>query len=86
MKSKYELMAIGRPFEMINVWVTKWEDGKMIEVRTFIDGPVTTRILYENEIWTNSSTDTDHLEFLPGPRGMPDMDDLSQKMAKYGHY
>ncbi|KAL2002557.1 hypothetical protein VTN02DRAFT_6506 [Thermoascus thermophilus] len=76
----------GRPFEMINAWVTKWEDGKMIEVRMFIDGPVTTRILHENEIWTNSSTDTDHREFIPGPRGMPDMDDLAQKMAKYGHY
>nr|ANF07282.1 ketosteroid isomerase-like protein [Paecilomyces fulvus] len=76
----------GRTFDMINVWVTKWVDGKMAEVRTYIDGPETTRILFENELWTNSSTETDHLDFIPGPKGMPDMVALSEVMAKYGHY
>lgn len=71
---------------MVNVWVTKWVGGKMAEVRTYIDGPETTRILFENEFWTNSSTETDHLDFVPGPKGMPDMVALSELMAKHGHY
>lgn len=57
---------------MVNVWVTKWQDGRMVEVRTYMDAPETQRILYENELWTNSTTETDHKEFVPGPVGMPD--------------
>ncbi|KAL2000997.1 hypothetical protein VTN02DRAFT_2356 [Thermoascus thermophilus] len=72
----------GIDFELINVWVTRWKDGRIVQARTYIDAQETTLILYQNEDWTNSTTHTDHQKFLPGPRGMPDMG----WMAKYGHY
>jgi hypothetical protein len=73
-------------FELINVWVTRWRDGKIHQVRTYIDAQETTLLLYQNENWTNSTTHTDHTTYLPGPRGMPDMVALAEFMAKGGHY
>lgn len=76
----------GMDFELINVWVTRWRDGKIHQVRTYIDAQETTLLLYQNENWTNSTTHTDHTTYLPGPRGMPDMVVLAEFMAKGGHY
>nr|ULT85506.1 maleidride dimerizing cylcase [Wicklowia aquatica] len=58
----------GMDFELINVWVTRWRDGKIHQVRTYIDAQETTLLLYQNENWTNSTTHTDHTTYLPGPR------------------
>ncbi|KAH7559091.1 hypothetical protein J3E72DRAFT_379459 [Bipolaris maydis] len=76
----------GRDFDIINVWVTKWHNGRIVKVRTYIDAVESMIMLKENEVWTNSSTETEHTNFLPGPRGMPDMAALGEFLAKGGHY
>lgn len=35
----------------INVWVTKWYQDKMVEIRTYIDAPKIMEALHKNEIW-----------------------------------
>ncbi|KAL2004494.1 hypothetical protein VTN00DRAFT_3466 [Thermoascus crustaceus] len=61
----------GLEYKITNVWVTRWEDGKMVEVRTYVDADDVSRMLFDNEIWSNSSTFTEHDDFMPGPAGMP---------------
>lgn len=56
---------------MVNVWITRWEEGKMNEIRTYVNANDVRRLLFTNEEWTNSTTRTEHLDFLPGPEGMP---------------
>lgn len=68
------------------MWVTKWHNGRIVKVRTYIDAVESMIMLKENEVWTNSSTETEHTSFLPGPRGMPNMAALGEFLAKGGHY
>ena len=56
---------------MVNVWITRWKDSKMVEIRTYVDAVAVIELLRENESWTNSTTETEHYDYLPGPEGMP---------------
>jgi hypothetical protein len=67
---------------MVNVWITRWKAGKMVEIRTYVDAARVIRLLYDNEEWSNSTTHTDHTEFRPGPRGMPPMAALERLVEK----
>ena len=77
------LCRLGLPFDIINVWVTRWsQHEQMIEVRTYVDSTKVTQILHENEIWWNATRFTDHTEFEPGPAGMPNLTELEQLMPE----
>lgn len=56
---------------MVNVWITRWKEGKMVEIRTYVDAVAVIELLRENESWTNSTAETERYDFLPGPEGMP---------------
>nr|ASK38714.1 ketosteroid isomerase-like protein [Paecilomyces divaricatus] len=85
--SVQEILFLGRTnhgvdFDVINVWVTRWKDGQMVEVRTYIDSMRMTGLLHENELWWNSSTYEEHPNYIPGPTGLPDLDELRGLMRK----
>lgn len=48
----------------------------MVEVRTYIDSTKVTQLLHENESWWNSTRHVEHLEWMPGPSGMPNLTEL----------
>ncbi|OKL57228.1 hypothetical protein UA08_07380 [Talaromyces atroroseus] len=75
-------MNSGDIFDVINVWVTRWHKGQMVEIRTFTDSAPVIEVLQKNEIWWNSSTWTDHTQFIPGPSGMPDLS-LLEGLMRY---
>ena len=54
----------------------------MIQVRTYVDSTKVMQILHENEYWWNSTRDTDHREFEPGPAGMPNLTELEQLLPE----
>ena len=60
-------------WQVINVWVTRWENDRIVESRAYVDAPTTMGFLRDYEIWWNSTTDIDHPFYLPGPQGMPPM-------------
>ncbi|KAL2002552.1 hypothetical protein VTN02DRAFT_6501 [Thermoascus thermophilus] len=77
----------GLEYRLTNVWVTRWDDGKMVEVRTYVDADDVSRMLFDNEIWSNSSTSTEHDDFMPGPAGMPpDREGPGAQSSSHGHY
>lgn len=61
----------GEVWQGLNVWVTRWENDRIVECRAYVDSPTTIRLLRDYEIWWNSTTDVEHTTFLPGPQGMP---------------
>jgi ketosteroid isomerase-like protein len=61
----------GDYWQVINMWVTRWENDRIVESRAYVDAPTTMGFLHAYEIWWNSTTDVDHTKFLPGPQGMP---------------
>ncbi|EMD85577.1 hypothetical protein COCHEDRAFT_1118249 [Bipolaris maydis C5] len=75
----------GENWSMVNVWITRWEHDKMVEIRTYVDAARVTELLHDNEVWSNSSTHSDHTTFLPGPRGMPQTSALESLLAKIGY-
>lgn len=70
---------------MVNVWITQWEHNKMVKVRTYVDAARVTELLHDNEVWSNSTTRSDHMAFLPGPRGMPQTSALESLIEKMGY-
>ncbi|KAF9890983.1 hypothetical protein FE257_005240 [Aspergillus nanangensis] len=55
------LMNSGDRFDIINVWVTRWKDDQMVEMRTYVDSPEIINALHKNEIWWNGTTWRDNL-------------------------
>ncbi|KAI0968976.1 hypothetical protein F4678DRAFT_440556 [Xylaria arbuscula] len=39
----------GKPYNNIYSWSTRWKDGKIVEVRAYLDGLILNRALEENE-------------------------------------
>ncbi|KAL3442187.1 hypothetical protein BJX65DRAFT_299193 [Aspergillus insuetus] len=76
------LQNSGDSFDVINVWVTRWHQGQMVEVRTFIDQGQMTEVLHKNELWWNATSFRENLHYIPGPAGMPDLDEL-KKLMRY---
>ncbi|CAG8886655.1 unnamed protein product [Penicillium nalgiovense] len=68
-------------FDIINVWFTRWHDGQMVEIRTYIDAPKIMDALHKNEIWWNGTTLRDNLQYMPGPAGMPDLKEIEGMMG-----
>ncbi|KAL2852951.1 hypothetical protein BJY01DRAFT_232440 [Aspergillus pseudoustus] len=50
------LQNSGDPFNVVNVWVTRWHEGQMVEIRTFIDQGQITEVLHKNELWWNGTS------------------------------
>lgn len=71
----------GEDFEVVNVWVTRWYRGQMVEIRTYIDAGRINDGLFKNEIWWNGTTFRDNVQYMPGPAGMPDLRQLEQLMG-----
>ena len=61
----------GDYWQVINMWVTRWENDRIVESRAYVDAPTTMGFLHDYEIWWNSTTEIDHTTYLPGPQGMP---------------
>lgn len=70
----------GDIFEVVNVWVTKWYEGQMVEARTYIDQGSVTDALRRNELWTNGTSYRENPQCMPGPSGMPDLEELKKLM------
>ncbi|KAJ5099816.1 hypothetical protein N7532_006817 [Penicillium argentinense] len=76
------IMNSGSPFEVVNVWVTRWDHNKqMVEIRTYIDQGRITEALHQNEIWWNASSARDNLRYMPGPAGMPNLEELEDLLG-----
>ncbi|KAJ5104476.1 hypothetical protein NUU61_001823 [Penicillium alfredii] len=75
------VMNSGDDFDIVNVWVTRWYRGQMVEIRTYIDAARIMEALHKNEIWWNSTTFRDNHQFMPGPAGMPDIKALEGLMG-----
>ncbi|XP_014553697.1 hypothetical protein COCVIDRAFT_54695, partial [Bipolaris victoriae FI3] len=75
----------GENWSMVNVWITQWEHNKMVKIRTYVDAARVTELLHDNEVWSNSTTHSDHMAFLPGPRGMPQTSALESLIEKMGY-
>lgn len=59
----------------------------MVEVRTYVDADDVSRMLFDNEIWSNSSTFTEHDDLMPGPAGMPpDREGPAAQSSCHEHY
>jgi hypothetical protein len=74
------LIQAGDTFDVVNVWVTRWHEGQIVEARTYIDQGSVTDALRRNELWTNGTSYRDNLHYMPGPAGMPDLDELKKLM------
>lgn len=74
----------GTPFDIINVWVTRWDAEKkqMVEIRTYIDAMKVTQLIHESEGWWNGSRHLHHYEWMPGPYGMPNLTELYALMPE----
>jgi hypothetical protein len=56
------------------VWATRWdESGRIAQVRSYVDSYITTMVIYENEVWSNSSWRDNKPFYQPGPLGMPNL-------------
>lgn len=75
------LMNSGDQFDVVNIWVTRWHEGQMVEVRTYIDSARIIEALHKNEFWWNGTTYRDNLQYMPGPGGMPDLEELEALMG-----
>ncbi|KAE8387942.1 hypothetical protein BDV23DRAFT_185803 [Aspergillus alliaceus] len=76
------MMNSGDQFDIVNVWVTKWDANKqMVEIRTYIDAPRIMDALSKNELWWNGSTSRENVHYVPGPAGMPDLKELEDLMG-----
>ncbi|RAK83694.1 hypothetical protein BO79DRAFT_160229 [Aspergillus costaricaensis CBS 115574] len=75
------VMNSGDPFDIINVWVTKWYQDQMVEIRTYIDAPKIMDALHKNEIWWNGTSERENMLYMPGPAGMPDLKELEGFMG-----
>ncbi|RAK95162.1 uncharacterized protein BO80DRAFT_419603 [Aspergillus ibericus CBS 121593] len=75
------VMNSGDAFDIINVWVTRWHENQMVEVRTYIDAPKIMDALHKNEIWWNGTTERENWRYMPGPAGMPDLKELEGYMG-----
>ena len=53
----------------------------MVEVRTYIDSARIIEALHKNEVWWNGTTYRDNLLYMPGPGGMPDLQELEGLMG-----
>lgn len=64
----------GRIIDEIVVWATKWDkNGKIEKVRSYVDSYITTMVIHENEIWSNSSWRDVKTGYIAGPYGMPNL-------------
>lgn len=62
--------------------MTRWDHNQqMVEIRTYIDAGRIMEALHKNEIWWNGTTARDHLQYMPGPVGMPDLKELEDLMG-----
>jgi hypothetical protein len=52
----------------------------MVEIRTYIDAMKVTQLIHESESWWNSTRHLEHLEWMPGPYGMPNLTELYSLM------
>ncbi|PYI09969.1 hypothetical protein BO78DRAFT_458789 [Aspergillus sclerotiicarbonarius CBS 121057] len=75
------VMNSGDVFDIVNVWVTRWHEDQMVEIRTYIDAPKIMDALHKNEIWWNGTTDRENWRYMPGPAGMPDLKELEGYMG-----
>ncbi|GFF51840.1 protein RDR1 [Aspergillus lentulus] len=75
------VMNSGDDFDIVNVWVTRWDRGQMVEIRTYIDSARIMEALHKNEIWWNGTTFRDNIHYMPGPAGMPDLKKLEDLMG-----
>ncbi|KAL2865627.1 uncharacterized protein BJX67DRAFT_168647 [Aspergillus lucknowensis] len=75
------LMNSGDAFQVVNVWVTRWHEGQMVEIRTFIDQGRIMEALHKNELWWNATSFRENLQYMPGPAGMPDLEELKKLMG-----
>ncbi|KKK21250.1 hypothetical protein P175DRAFT_0554049 [Aspergillus ochraceoroseus IBT 24754] len=75
------LMNSGDAFEVVNVWVTRWHHGQMVEIRTFVDQGRITEALHKNELWWNATSNRENLQYMPGPAGMPDLKELEKYLG-----
>lgn len=71
----------GDDFDVVNVWVTRWYQGQMVEIRTYIDAGRIMDALHKNEVWWNGTTLRDHQQYMPGPAGMPDLKALEDLLG-----
>ncbi|PWY81730.1 hypothetical protein BO94DRAFT_587433 [Aspergillus sclerotioniger CBS 115572] len=61
----------GRILDEINIWATRWDtEGKVVQVRSYVDGWVTAMIIHENEDWSDSNWLVNRTEYMPGPNGV----------------
>ncbi|KAL5043926.1 hypothetical protein BDW71DRAFT_199332 [Aspergillus fruticulosus] len=74
------LLNTGDTFDVVNVWVTRWHEAQIVEARTYIDQGSVTEALRRNELWTNGTSYRDNPQYMPGPAGMPDLDELKKLM------
>ncbi|GIC89811.1 nuclear transport factor 2 family protein [Aspergillus udagawae] len=75
------VMNSGDDFDIVNVWVTRWDQGQMVEIRTYIDSARIMEALHKNEIWWNGTTFRNNIHYMPGPAGMPDLKKLEDLMG-----
>ncbi|KAE8362950.1 hypothetical protein BDV27DRAFT_130744 [Aspergillus caelatus] len=75
------VMNSGDDFDIVNVWVTRWYQDQMVEIRTYIDAPRIMDALHKNELWWNGTTFRDNVHYMPGPAGMPDLKELEDLMG-----
>ncbi|KAJ5146267.1 uncharacterized protein N7515_000831 [Penicillium bovifimosum] len=75
------VMNSGDPFDIINVWFTRWDHDQMVEIRTYVDAPKIMEALHKNEIWWNGTTHRNNVQYMPGPSGMPDLEELEGLMG-----
>ncbi|KAL4928659.1 uncharacterized protein BDV17DRAFT_281762 [Aspergillus undulatus] len=75
------LLNTGDTFEVVNVWVTKWYKGQIVEARTYIDQGSVTDALRRNEMWTNGTSYRENRQYMPGPSGMPDLEQKRSRIA-----
>ncbi|EIT80456.1 hypothetical protein AO1008_07331 [Aspergillus oryzae 100-8] len=61
------VMNSGDDFDIVNVWVTRWYQDQMVEIRTYIDAPRIMDALHKNELWWNGTTFRDNVHYMPGP-------------------
>jgi hypothetical protein len=66
---------------VVNTWVTRWHNDQVVEARVYTDSMRITELLRKNEIWMNSSTYSVHKDFIPGPVGSPDIQELESQLA-----
>ncbi|OOF92163.1 hypothetical protein ASPCADRAFT_30186, partial [Aspergillus carbonarius ITEM 5010] len=75
------VVVAGDAFDIVNVWVTRWYEDQMVEIRTYIDAPKIMDALHKNEIWWNGTTARENWQYMPGPAGMPDLKELEGYMG-----